>query len=95
MAGAAVEVEAMVGRGGRSLPRRLGAVAVEVAATFVVAGAGSGPEREWGRTIGWAGGANSASGVGDFEGGVGEEFGVPAGAVEQMVVPGAQEHQVG
>ena len=94
VAGAALEVEAMVDRGGRSLPRR-----VEVTGggrgDVRVAGAGSGSEREWGRTIGWAGGSDSASGVGDVEGGVGEEFGVPAGAVEQVMMPGAQEHQVG
>lgn len=35
-----------------------------------------------------------AVGVGDFEGGVGEELGVPVGVVEEVVVPGAQEHEV-
>jgi hypothetical protein len=35
-----------------------------------------------------------AAGVGDLEGGVGEEFGVPAGAVEQVVMPGTQQHEV-
>src|SRR5918995_1701879 len=88
-----MEVEAMVAVAGRALPRCV-EVAVEVAATFAVARAGSDCEREWGRTIGWAGGADSASGVGGFEGGVGEEFGVPAGAVEQMMVPGTEQHQV-
>jgi hypothetical protein len=33
-------------------------------------------------------------GDGDLEGGVGPEFGVPAGLVEQVVVPGAQQHEV-
>ena len=94
MAGVAMEVEAMVAVAGRALPRRV-EVAVEVAATFAVARAGSDSEREWGRTIGWAGGADPASGVGDVEGGVGQEFGVPAGAVEQMMVPGTEQHQVG
>ena len=35
-----------------------------------------------------------ALGVGDFEGGVGEEFGVPCGGVEEVVVPGAQQGEV-
>jgi hypothetical protein len=43
---------------------------------------------------GWVGGgAGAALGVGDVEGGVGEEFGVPAGLVEQMVVPAAEQHE--
>jgi hypothetical protein len=33
-------------------------------------------------------------GVGDFEGGVGEEFGVPCGGLEEVVVPGAQQGEV-
>jgi hypothetical protein len=32
--------------------------------------------------------------VGDLEGVVGEEFGVPAGRVEEVVVPGTQEGEV-
>jgi hypothetical protein len=40
-------------------------------------------------------GAYSSGGVGDFEGAVGEEFGVPAGPVEEVVVAAAQQHQVG
>jgi hypothetical protein len=32
--------------------------------------------------------------VGDLEGGVGEEFGVPAGAVEEVVVAAADEDEV-
>jgi hypothetical protein len=36
-----------------------------------------------------------SGGVGDFEGGVGEEFGVPAGVVEEVVVSAAEQHQVG
>src|SRR5215218_10253797 len=55
---------------------------------------GSGPEWGWWSAAWWAGGADPAPGVGDFEGGVGEEFGVPAGPVEQVVVAGAQEHEV-
>jgi hypothetical protein len=35
-----------------------------------------------------------ALGVGDFEGGVGEEFGVPVGVVEQVVVAGAEQHEI-
>ena len=35
-----------------------------------------------------------ALGVGDFEGGVGEEFGVPVGGVEEVVVAGAQQGEV-
>jgi hypothetical protein len=34
-------------------------------------------------------------GVGDVEGVVGEEFGVPAGAVEEVVMPGAEQDEVG
>jgi hypothetical protein len=34
-------------------------------------------------------------GVGDLEGVVGEEFGVPVGMVEEVVVSGADEHEVG
>src|ERR671911_287702 len=48
----------------------------------------------WPTDRGWAGGADPASGVGGFEGGVGEEFGVPAGAVEQVMMPGTEQHQV-
>src|SRR5215216_3877335 len=48
----------------------------------------------WSADRGWAGGSDPASGIGDFEGGVGEEFGVPAGPVEQVMMPRAQEHQV-
>jgi hypothetical protein len=43
----------------------------------------------------WSGGAGVAVGVDHFDGGVGEEFGVPAGLVEQVVVAGAREGQVG
>jgi len=43
---------------------------------------------------GWVAGVDLSSWVGDFEGGVGEEFGVPAGGVEEVVVPGAQEDEV-
>jgi hypothetical protein len=35
-----------------------------------------------------------SGGVGDFEGGVGEEFGVPVGAVEEVVVAAAQQDEV-
>jgi hypothetical protein len=44
--------------------------------------------------IGWGGGADPAVGVGDLEGGVGEELGVPAGGVEEVVVAGAGEGEV-
>jgi hypothetical protein len=33
-------------------------------------------------------------GVGDFEGGVGEEFGVPAGGLEEVVVVAAQQDEL-
>jgi hypothetical protein len=33
-------------------------------------------------------------GVGDLERRVGEELGIPAGTVEDMVMPGADEHEV-
>jgi hypothetical protein len=33
-------------------------------------------------------------GVGDLERGVGQELGVPAGGVEEVVVAGADEHEV-
>jgi hypothetical protein len=49
----------------------------------------------WGPFCEWVAGADSSGGVGDLEGGVGEEFGVPAGFVEEVVVPGALQHQVG
>ena len=32
--------------------------------------------------------------VGDFEGGVGEQFEVPAGSVDQVVVSGAEQDQI-
>jgi hypothetical protein len=35
-----------------------------------------------------------SGGVGDLEGGVGEEFGVPASVVEEVVVAGAEQHEV-
>ena len=44
---------------------------------------------------GWVAGAGVSGGVGDFEGGVGEEFGVPAGSVEEVVVAAAQQDAVG
>jgi hypothetical protein len=52
----------------------------------------AGTVRVVGRLVGWWIGLGL--GVGDLEGGVGEEFGVPAGAVEQMVMAGAEQHQV-
>jgi len=39
-------------------------------------------------------GADVSCGVGDLEGVVGEELGVPVGMVEEVVVPGAQGHEV-
>jgi hypothetical protein len=35
-----------------------------------------------------------SGGVGDLEGGVGEEFGVPVAAVEEVVVAAAQQRDV-
>src|SRR5437899_2640764 len=42
----------------------------------------------------WVAGADEAVGVGDLEGAVGEELGVPAGLVELLVVPSAQQDEV-
>jgi hypothetical protein len=44
--------------------------------------------------VGWVAGVDVSPWVGDFEGPVGEAFGVPVGGVEQVVVPRAQEHEV-
>ena len=39
-------------------------------------------------------GADVSYGVGDLEGVVGEELGVPAGMVEEVVMAAAQEQQI-
>ena len=43
---------------------------------------------------GWVAGADEAVGVGDLEGGVGEELGVPAGLVELLVMSPAEQDEV-
>jgi len=48
----------------------------------------------WSAEVGWGAGQDPAVGGGDLEGGVGEEFGVPAEGVEQVVVAGALQGQV-
>ena len=47
-----------------------------------------------GRNAGWSAGAGEAVGSGDLEGSVGQEFGVPAGRVEDAVVAAAEDHEV-
>jgi hypothetical protein len=42
----------------------------------------------------WGGAAHAAERVGDLEGGIGQELGVPPRLVEQVVVSGAQQHEV-
>jgi hypothetical protein len=43
---------------------------------------------------GWVADEGGAVGFGDFEGGVGEEFGVPAGVVDAVVVAAAKQDEV-
>lgn len=50
---------------------------------------------EVGVPTGWVGRADLAFGVGDLDDAVWLELGIPAGAVQQMVVPAAEEGQVG
>ena len=44
--------------------------------------------------VGWVAGVDRPCGVGDLEGVVGQELGVPAGRMQQVVVPRAEEHEV-
>jgi hypothetical protein len=46
------------------------------------------------KCAGWVACADDAGGVGDFEGGVGQELGVPAGLVEAFVMASTDEHEV-
>jgi hypothetical protein len=59
-------------------------------------GAASFPQGEWwwSTGVGRAARVGATAGVGDFERGVGQELGVPAGGVEEVVVAGADEHDV-
>src|SRR5690606_37447775 len=42
----------------------------------------------------WSGGADPAVGVGDLEGAVGVQAGVPSGSVDDVMAAGAQQHEV-